>query len=499
MSHERANTDDTIEDYETVTAKFLDFVLPRFTVMYRDEARQLIVNDHCFYSLATLLNELFTSRSHRKHNKAHKRTLINIVAELESRSINQHSILSSAHLHTFVAVYLLQTGSTADAMRHLKEAAERISNRKNWYCNTGFIVVYFGILRVCFEYEVEPSKALATSYYVPFLSHPGNTAWLYTPNISRRDRYHIRRSIWISAVAQGKLVFQEHVNRVETGNLSLDELDYEMDKWLHGYDYPEYPEPGSWCLNNIDQLSATDAELKFWRPIYNTTIRLVEGDLAAGSHDDETMAEFDYKADKTSYQFGIIRDFIQKSIRYVKSKQELFDVDRRCGFQKECDYLNCILQTFLVLKSDRFHKITDLPSYELSSMVSKTKKYNKKSIPPNLLCALALKKWKTICEEEHKIPSLILTPKKKKTMPLLNEEDYQSDTSQITVIRWLDVSQDPTFRWRDKSTETMFRWREKSTDKVTAVQESQTFPIDTTAGVRHIGKVDSLAYSCFSQ
>lgn len=149
MSYECANTDNTIDDYETVTVKFLDFVLTRFTVMYPDEARQLILNDSCFYSLATLLNELFASRSHRKYNKAHKRTLINVVAELESRSIDQNSILSSAQLHTLIALYFLQTNSTIDAMRYLKEAAEIVLNSTHWCYKTEFIVVYFGILRVC--------------------------------------------------------------------------------------------------------------------------------------------------------------------------------------------------------------------------------------------------------------------------------------------------------------------------------------------------------------
>lgn len=186
------------------------------------------------------------------------------------------------------------------------------------------------------EYEVKPPEALATSFWVPFLSHSGNIAWLYTSNISKRDRYHIRRSVWISAVAQGKLAFQEHVNQVKTGNLGLDELDYQMNEWLHSYDYPEFPEPGLWCLYNIDQLSAMDAELKFLRPIYDLTIRLVDAELASSTErlDDETMIEFDYKADELFYHYELIRDFTRKSIRYVKSKQELFDVDRRCGFQK---------------------------------------------------------------------------------------------------------------------------------------------------------------------
>lgn len=135
MSSERADTDDAIDYYETVTQKFLDFVLPRFTVMYPDEARQLILNDSCFCSLATLLNELFTSRSHRKHNKAHKRTLINVVTELEFRktSIDQKSILSSVRLHTLIAIYFLQINSAVDARRHLKEAAEIIWNDREWY------------------------------------------------------------------------------------------------------------------------------------------------------------------------------------------------------------------------------------------------------------------------------------------------------------------------------------------------------------------------------
>lgn len=70
-------------------------------------------------------------------------------------------------------------------------------------------------------------------------------------------------------------------------------------------------------------------------------------------------------------------------------------------------------------------------------------------------------------------------------MPSLKEEGYQSDSSQITVIRW----------------------RDKSTDKVTAIQvcyimdrtliyfltsdkESQTLPINTTTSVCYIGKFD---------
>lgn len=55
-------------------------------------------------------------------------------------------------------------------------------------------------------------------------------------------------------------------------------------------------------------------------------------------------------------------------------------------------------------------------------------------------------------------------------MPLLEEEDYQSDSSQRTMFRWRDSSQETIFRRRDGSTETMFRWRDKSTDKVTVIQ-----------------------------
>lgn len=135
MSYERANTDDTVDDYDKVTAEFLDYVLARFPVMYPDEAEQLILNNSCFYSLATLLNDLFASRSHRRYNKGHKRTLINVAAELESSniSIDQNSILSSVRLHTLIAVYFLQTSSAVDARRHLKEAAEIVSNNKDWY------------------------------------------------------------------------------------------------------------------------------------------------------------------------------------------------------------------------------------------------------------------------------------------------------------------------------------------------------------------------------
>lgn len=217
-------------------------------------------------------------------------------------------------------------------------------------------MVYFGILRVCLyvivnshfyityiinyahsEYGVEPPEDLATGYSLQDLSQPGNIAWLYTSAISTDYFYHIRRSIWIHTVAQGNLIFKEQIRRLKNGNLNVDEISTQMHNWLQFYDYAECPNPALWELYGIDQLSAIDAELKFLRPIYDTAIRLVEGDLATstGSIDDETsMTEFYYRANKTFNKLEMIRNFINKSIRYVKSKQDLFDVDRRCGFQK---------------------------------------------------------------------------------------------------------------------------------------------------------------------
>ncbi|KAL7916958.1 hypothetical protein ACQKWADRAFT_308015 [Trichoderma austrokoningii] len=208
--------------------------------------------------------------------------------------------------------------------------------------------------------------------------------------------------------------------RLINGNLSFGELDTEMDEWFHYYDYTECPNPESQKLYLIDQLSAMDAELKFLRPIYNIAIRLIEGDLAtptentdcltAMEHDrqaDETFDEFIYRKmsechrqqDEKSAQFQLICDFSKNCIRYVEYKQYLLDVDRGRGFQKECDYLSCILHSFLVVKPRIFHEETGLTFNDLSSMVSKMRKYGGKSTPLNSLCALPLKQWKKICKE----------------------------------------------------------------------------------------------------
>lgn len=184
---------------------------------------------------------------------------------------------------------------------------------------------------------MNPPEDLANGYFLQTFSHPSNIAWLDTSDISEHYLYHIRRSIWISAVAQGKLIFNEQVRQLKNSSLNMGGLNNDMHKWFHLYDYLGYPNPGLWCLYEIDQLSAMDAQLKFLRPLYDTAMRRVEGTLATstGSIDNETsMIEFDYKADKIFQEFDIIRSFTKKSIRYVKSKQDLFDVDRRCGFQK---------------------------------------------------------------------------------------------------------------------------------------------------------------------
>lgn len=133
MSYERANTDDTIDDYKTVTGEFLDYVLARFTVMYPNEARQLILNDSCFYSLATLLNELFAPRPHRRCNKGHKRTLINVVTELESSniSIDQNPILSSVRLQFLIAV--LDTDSEEKTMPSEEEDYKSDSSQETMF------------------------------------------------------------------------------------------------------------------------------------------------------------------------------------------------------------------------------------------------------------------------------------------------------------------------------------------------------------------------------
>ncbi|PTB43837.1 hypothetical protein M441DRAFT_43970 [Trichoderma asperellum CBS 433.97] len=395
-----ASDTDFIDNYDTVTTDFLDHVLARFPVMFPYDAKEFILNDGFFYSITTLLNELFLP-PYTINDECHKRTILSIVIKLESRGTptDQNSVLSTVWLHTLTAIYLLQTGSEVNARHHIIKAADRL------FENAKFKMAYFGILRVCFEYEIELPEDLATRKIHRGILSNDIHSWIYDHSRHKDHSYNIRRSIWISTLVQGKTEFRKDIARLKNGELDLAEINAEMHSWLQRESFEECPFPEFWDYYGIDQLSAIDAELKFLQPIYDVAMSLARGisTTVAGSTDNLTSVKrIDSKAPTESidYYISIIGNFTKKSINYVKAKQELLAVDRNCGFQKECNYLNHILQSFSVIGSAKFRTITKLNSYELSSMVEKTWKYGKKSTPPNFSSTLAMERWNGIYEEE---------------------------------------------------------------------------------------------------
>lgn len=112
---------------------FLDHVLTRFPVMFSLDAKECILNDSRFNSIATLLNELFLSPD-TINDEGHRCTLLSVVMKLEfgSTPTDQTSILSTIWLHTFTAIYFLQIGSEVAARRHIAKAAALIP-KDHWY------------------------------------------------------------------------------------------------------------------------------------------------------------------------------------------------------------------------------------------------------------------------------------------------------------------------------------------------------------------------------
>lgn len=179
----------------------------------------------------------------------------------------------------------------------------------------GYYYILYFINCTYSEYGIEFPEDLATGKIHRGILRDHISNWICAYSRPCDLSYNIRRSIWISILAQGKTEFRKDIARLKNGKLKVRDINNKMHSWLQHRRSPEFPQ--LWDFYDIDRLSAIDAELKFLQPIYDVAIILAKN-----------------KSEDINDCISIIGNFTEKSIDYVTLKQKLLPVDRKCGFQK---------------------------------------------------------------------------------------------------------------------------------------------------------------------